>query len=61
MGWRLLHILVEVVGQQVQQSSVFVRQLVHESVNRPHAILLLVVLCKNEKRLSEGGPSNTCR
>lgn len=51
MGWGFvgrgpLHILVEVVGQQVQQSSVSFRQLVHKSVNRSHAIFLLVVLCK---------------
>lgn len=45
----LLHALVEVVGQEVQQSSVSFRQLVHERVNGPHSVLLLVVLCKKRE------------
>lgn len=50
----LLHALVEVVGQEVQQSSVFFRQLVHESVNRPHSVFLLVVLCKTRSGEERG-------
>lgn len=38
-----MHILVEVVGQEVEQRPVFFRQLVYKSMNRSHPILLVII------------------